>query len=397
MTITGPFTATGPGDTPSRRRDLHRAGRRARRAEAACARQIIATLARRAYRRPVTDADLQPHPRLLQAGAPRRHVRDAASRAALQLILASPKFVFRVEARSRRTRRPARVYRVSDLELASRLSFFLWSSIPDDELLRRREPGQAERPGRARAAGAPHAGRSASRRRWSATSPASGCSCATSKTLAAELRRVSRLRRQPAPGVPARDGAVLREHHPRGPQRPRPADGRLHVRQRAAGAPLRHPEHLRQPVPPRDASPTRRARVCSARAASWRSPRTRRGRRRSCAASGSSRTFSARRRRRRRPTCRRSRKTKPGAAAEDRCASRWREHRANPVCASCHKVMDPIGFALENFDAVGAWRTRDAGAPHRRVGRAGRRHHGRRRGRAAPGAAAAARTCSSAR
>ena len=50
------------------------------------------------------------------------------------------------------------------------------------------------------------------------------------------------------------------------------------------------------------------------------------------------------------------------------------EHRANPVCASCHKVMDPLGFALENFDAVGAWRTRDAGRPDRRLGRAGRRH-----------------------
>ena len=45
------------------------------------------------------------------------------------------------------------------------------------------------------------------------------------------------------------------------------------------------------------------------------------------------------------------------------------QHRANPVCASCHKLMDPLGFALENFDAVGAWRTSDAGAPIDRVGR----------------------------
>ena len=70
---------------------------------------------------------------------------------------------------------------------------------------------------------------------------------------------------------------------------------------------------------------------------------------------------------------------------------RMEEHRANPVCASCHKLMDPIGFALENFDAVGAWRTRDAGDAHRRVRAARRRHDGGRRGHAAAGAAAAAR------
>ena len=59
---------------------------------------------------------------------------------------------------------------------------------------------------------------------------------------------------------------------------------------------------------------------------------------------------------------------------------RMEEHRANPACASCHKLMDPIGFALENFDAVGAWRTREAGTPRSIAsGRAARRHQGRRR------------------
>ena len=71
-------------------------------------------------------------------------------------------------------------------------------------------------------------------------------------------------------------------------------------------------------------------------------------------------------------------------------------HRANPVCASCHKVMDPIGFALENFDAVGAWRTREAGRADRRVGPARRRHAGRRRRDAAQRDPRHARSCSSA-
>ncbi len=63
---------------------------------------------------------------------------------------------------------------------------------------------------------------------------------------------------------------------------------------------------------------------------------------------------------------------------------RMEEHRANPVCASCHKMMDPIGFSLENFDAVGAWRTRDGGtlgSSDRRLRPAARRHEDRRRGR----------------
>ena len=73
---------------------------------------------------------------------------------------------------------------------------------------------------------------------------------------------------------------------------------------------------------------------------------------------------------------------------------RMEQHRANPACASCHKLMDPLGFALENFDAVGAWRTREAGAAIDASRRAVRRHARRRRGRAAPGAGSAGPTSS---
>jgi hypothetical protein len=137
VTIRGPYKVAGSGDTPSRRRILvcHPA---ASSEEAACAKKILSTLARRAYRRPVTDLDLQP---LLSIYAAERRTEgfEAALRPAIERVLVSPQFLFRIE------RQPVKVaagtaYRISDLELASRLSFFLWSSIPDDELL-----GLAER------------------------------------------------------------------------------------------------------------------------------------------------------------------------------------------------------------------------------------------------------------
>ena len=137
------FTITGPFN-----RDRARATRRAAAgfsscrpatapSEDACARKIIATLARRAYR---GDVDRRRSPAAVRVlstpGRQRgRHFRDAASQKALQRMLASPKFCFRVE-HDPAGLAPATVYRISDLELASRLSFFLWSSIPDDAAAR---------------------------------------------------------------------------------------------------------------------------------------------------------------------------------------------------------------------------------------------------------------------
>jgi len=127
FTVTGPFNPTGPGDTPSRRRVF--TCRPARDADqAACARTILTTLARRAYRRPVTEADMTPVLARYEAG--RSKGFEAGIEQGVRLILANPKFVFRTETPATKG-----VERISDLELASRLSFFLWSSIPDDELL----------------------------------------------------------------------------------------------------------------------------------------------------------------------------------------------------------------------------------------------------------------------
>jgi hypothetical protein len=132
ITIKGPQNPTGPGDTPSRRR-IFVCQPASRTQEAACAKQILSTLARRAYRRPVTDTDLQPLLAIYNAA----RADDgfiAGIEQGLERILVSPQFLFRIE-RDPATAAPNSVYRLSDVELASRLSFFLWSSIPDDQLL----------------------------------------------------------------------------------------------------------------------------------------------------------------------------------------------------------------------------------------------------------------------
>ena len=143
VSIAGPFGATGVVDTASRRRlFVCRPGEAA--AETACARTIIATLARRAYRRPINDADIQV-PLAFYKDARTEGGFDAGIEMALRAILASTEFLFRIERDPQRVA-PNTDYRVSDLELASRLSFFLWSSVPDEELLNLAADGKLRDP-----------------------------------------------------------------------------------------------------------------------------------------------------------------------------------------------------------------------------------------------------------
>ena len=130
--VTGPFNARVPMETPSRRRIFvcHPAGRAD---EVRCAREIMSGLARRAYRRPVKDGELHTLMDFFAQGR-RDGDFDAGIQSALARLLTDPKFLFRIEADPAGIA-PGTAYRVSDLELASRLSFFLWSSIPDDQLL----------------------------------------------------------------------------------------------------------------------------------------------------------------------------------------------------------------------------------------------------------------------
>ncbi len=138
LTVTGPFNPTGPGDTPSRRRIfICRPSRHSSPAtdasEDGCARRILTALGRRAYRRPVSEGDVAPLLTFYREGR-RKGTFETGVQLALRRLLASPTFVFRVEE-DPVTIAAGAAHRVSDVELASRLSFFLWSSMPDDALL----------------------------------------------------------------------------------------------------------------------------------------------------------------------------------------------------------------------------------------------------------------------
>ena len=143
VTISGPYDATGRGDTPSRERIFVCRPTQADE-EAGCAKRIVETLARRAYRRPVTDADLRAPLEFYELGRAEGSFDDGIGRA-LQRLLVHPEFLFRVE-RDPVDSVPDATYPLHDLELASRLSFFLWSSIPDDELLDLADTGRLTDP-----------------------------------------------------------------------------------------------------------------------------------------------------------------------------------------------------------------------------------------------------------
>jgi mono/diheme cytochrome c family protein len=130
--IGGPFNGTTPQETPSRQA-IFSCRPRSGVEEEPCARKIISTLEKRAYRRPVTDRDIEPLLAIYKEGRAATNF-DGGIERAIEALLSSPKFLIRVE-REPADVRPGTVYRLSDLELATRLSFFLWKSGPDDELI----------------------------------------------------------------------------------------------------------------------------------------------------------------------------------------------------------------------------------------------------------------------
>ncbi len=146
VTIRGPYNVKGPGDTPSRRRIFTCRPTNASQ-EPACAKEILSTMMRRAYRRPVSDADvagLMP----FYDDARKDGTFDFGIQSALERMLVSPQFLYRAERTPANTTKP---FNVNDIELASRLSFFLWSSIPDDELLNAAASGKLHEPATLRA------------------------------------------------------------------------------------------------------------------------------------------------------------------------------------------------------------------------------------------------------
>ena len=242
VNLTGPFNPTGPGDTPSRRRIF--ACRPAQAAEeAACARKVLSTLARRAYRRPVTADDMAPVMEQYRGGPEGRLVRHRRRARAeahpRQPQVPLPRRAGAVEAGAGHRPRAGVTVVVLPLELDSR---------------RRAHRRRGERPPvhsrRHRTSGGAHARRpQGARTHRQLRQPVAAA--AQPARARADARRLPELRQRAPPGVPAGNRALLPEHRQGEPQRSRPDQRRLHVRERAAGAALRHAERLRQQLPPR--------------------------------------------------------------------------------------------------------------------------------------------------
>ncbi|MBI3414467.1 MAG: DUF1592 domain-containing protein [Verrucomicrobia bacterium] len=357
VSINGPYDSKGPGDSPSRRK-IFGSLPNGFIQEAPAAENILRTLMRRAYRRPVTKDDLA-RPMEFYRKAKAEDGFEAGIETALSAVLVSPEFLFRVEQDPDGVA-PGTAYRLSDLALASRLSFFLWSSIPDDELLATAERGELHKPKVLekqvrRMLADSRAGNLASNfadqwlylRNLESITPDLRLFPDFDDNLRQAFRRETELhfetmlredrsvldllkadhtflneRLAKHYGIPNVYGSQFRrvtlgKNSERGgllrqgsiltvtsyATRTSPVIRGKWVLDNIIGAP---------PPPPLPDVPALKDNTVSA-------------------------SLSVR--------------------------ARLAEHRANAACASCHNLMDPVGFALENYDAIGRWRTTEDGQP----------------------------------
>jgi len=355
VVITGPYNATGIGDTPSRHR-VFTCKPTAQTDEAACAKQIISTLVRRAYRRTATDADVEPLLAFYRDEREKTGNFEAGIEMALRRILADPEFIFRFEPPPAGVA-PKTAYRVSDTELASRLSFFLWSSIPDEELLKLAIDGKLRQP----------AVLERQTRRMLADAKARSLvtNFANQWLFLRELKNANpdvtifpdfddNLRQAFQRETEMLFESVIRED--RSVLDLLDSDY-TYVNERLArhyGIPsIYGPDFRRVPVPsdarrgllghgslqlvtsnPNRTSPVMRGKWILENLIGTAAPTP--------------------------PPDVPPLEEKPTATAKS-VRERIEQHRASPACAGCHKIMDPIGLAMENFDAVGRWRTIDEG------------------------------------
>jgi hypothetical protein len=357
LTVEGPFQQTGVGDTPSRRK-IFTCRPASGKDELTCARQILTTLVRRAYRRPETPNDIELMLTFFQKGRNKSGSFEGGIESALQLILASPEFLVRFESDPEKLADGA-VYKVSDVALASRLSFFLWSSMPDDELLDVAAKGNLSKPAVLKAQMQRmlrdpksialidnFAEQWLFLRNLKTAAPDLDAFPDFDDNLRQAMREETRLlletiiredrsvmdlmnadytfvneRLARHYGIPNIYGSQFRkvtitDEARRGllgqasiltvtsyPNRTSPVQRGKWILTNILGVP---------PTPPPPNVPPLKANAEDAKPLSLR--------------------------------------------------ERMEMHRSNSVCAGCHKVMDPVGFALENFDATGRWRVSDSGS-----------------------------------
>jgi hypothetical protein len=376
VNLTGPYNPTGPGDTPSRRR-IYACKPTQASAETACARRILTNLATRAYRRPVTTADMEPILALYDAGRKKGNF-DEGIEQGLRLILASPKFLFRTEtapglqdppsrealrrglavalAEADKTRPTAE--RVTDIELASRLSFFLWSSIPDEELLTVASKGTLSQP--------------AMLERQVKRMLADPKSRALVDNFASQWLMLRNLKGHiPTPGdFPNFDNELRQAFR---------QETEMFVE-----SIMREDRSLMDLI---DANYTfvneRLARhygIENVYGSYFRKVVLKNEERRGLLGQGSILTVTSYPNRTS-PVLRGKyilenilgtpppapppnvpdlKENQPGEEAKS-LRARLEMHRATPTCATCHRVMDPLGLALENFDGIGQWRVKEPG------------------------------------
>jgi mono/diheme cytochrome c family protein len=358
ITINGPYNVTGAGNSPSRRRIFVCTPVNAA-AEASCARQILKTLAMRAYRRQVGDSDpsLQVLMRFYTEGRSKGGFDDGIQNA-LARVLVDPQFIFRMEDAPSSVK-DGGVFRLSNVELATRLSFFLWSSIPDDTLLSIAIAGKLSDPAVLE---------QQTRRMLSDPKAKSLIDNFASEWM--HLRELDNA----APESPDFDSnlkqafgremelffeSILRED--RTILTVLDADYTF-VDERLArfyGIPDVKGSFFRRV--PLAADDRRRGvlgkgSVLLVTSAANRTSPVQRGQWVLENLLGSRAPNPP-------PGVEVNLDEKAGASAAKTLRARMEAHRTQPVCASCHNIMDPIGFSLENFDLVGKWRTLDEKSP----------------------------------
>jgi len=354
--ISGPFNGRTTDGTPSRQQ-IFVCRPASARDEDACARRMLTTLARRAYRRPVVENDVTPLMALYKEGRAKRDF-DGGIERALEALLSSPKFLIRLE-REPADVKPGAPYRLSDLELASRLSFFLWRSIPDDELLDLAAAGKLKDPSaltqqvkrmiadkRATRFMDDFAGQWLQVRNIQAQAPDVALFPDFDDTLRDAMAEETELFFQ----------SQVREDHPI-PDLLRSNYTFLNERlARHYGIDNIYGSHFRRVT----LSDDRRmgllgqASILTVSSYSNRTSVVLRGKwvlENILGAPPPPPPPNVP------PLKENDGKSKPTALRE-----RMEAHRRNPVCAACHGRMDPLGFALEHYDAVGKWRETDTGA-----------------------------------
>jgi mono/diheme cytochrome c family protein len=358
ISIVGPYNPAGAGDTPSRRR-VFVCRPSSVKDEDGCGKKILLTLMRRAYRRPVDEADLKT-PFELYRKAKAEDGFDAGVELGLSAVLSSPEFLFRIE-RDPAGSAAGKVYPISDLELATRLSFFLWSSIPDEELLEVAARGDLDKP----------AVLEKQVRRMLAD-PKSENLVTNFASQWLHLRNLDQitpdmrlfpdfddnLRQAFRQETEMLVESVIRENrsvldllranytfvnerlakHYGIPNVYGSRFRRVEFGENAQrGGLLRQGSILLVTSYPTRTSPVIRGKWILENVMGVPPPPPPPNV----------------------PALDDVKTVRRNAPVRERLA----EHRKNPTCAACHRLTDPVGFALENYDAVGRWRVRDGGAP----------------------------------